>query len=281
MRERYTVSHNFEHPQSLPQIRSDSTCIAAGRASIEQSGMLATAFLKASLAHKVGSASDDISSGKWAEAIAKLRRLHRTALQQNDAELAEVVCQNLAVACRETGDLTIAQSWQQQSIAWWARRASVDRGREDDELARLACDLTGRGCDEFVRCNFDLAETLWRRALAIEEWRGSWEAQAIDCGNLGLLAAARGELEEGVRWLRKSLRLHRLMFDERGAGTDLLNLAELLRLLGDFRRSKNALQRAIRCFERIGAEPLREQALRRYQEAKRIEAVLQFDPSLN
>ena len=243
--------------------------------------MLATAFLKASLAHKVGSASDDISSGKWAEAIAKLRRLHRTALQQNDAELAEVVCQNLAVACRETGDLTIAQSWQQQSIAWWARRASVDRGREDDELARLACDLTGRGCDEFVRCNFDLAETLWRRALAIEEWRGSWEAQAIDCGNLGLLAAARGELEEGVRWLRKSLRLHRLMFDERGAGTDLLNLAELLRLLGDFRRSKNALQRAIRCFERIGAEPLREQALRRYQEAKRIEAVLQFDPSLN
>ena len=71
------------------------------------------------------------------------------------------------------------------------------------------------------------------------------------------------------------------MFDERGEGTDLMNLAELLRLLGDFRRSKNALRRAMRCFERIGAEPLRTQAVLRYQEAQRIEAVLKFDPSLN
>ena len=81
--------------------------------------------------------------------------------------------------------------------------------------------------------------------------------------------------------MRKSLRLHRLMFDERGAGTDLMNLAELLRLQGNFLRSKKALRLAVRCFERIGAGPLRDQTLRRLGEAKRIEAVLQFDPSLN
>jgi tetratricopeptide (TPR) repeat protein len=202
-------------------------------------------------------------------------------LNQDDAELAEVVCQNLAVACREAGEPASALSWQQQSIAWWSRRASVNRGREDDELARLACDLTGRGCDEFAQHNFDLAESLWRRALAIEEWRGSWEAQAVDCGNLGLLAAVRGDLTEGIRWLRKSLRLHRLMFDQRSAGTDLMNLAELYRLEGDFHRSKKTLRLAVRCFEQIGAEPLRDRAVLRLKEAQRIESVLRFDPSLN
>ena len=281
MRERYTVPHNFELPRSSQRIHPGSTSIATESANKESGGVFATACHKASLTQEVCSASDDLVVADWPKAIAKLRRLHQTALQRNDAELAEVVCQNLAVACREYGDSANAQSWQQQSIAWWARRASVDRGREDDELARLACDLSGRGCDEFLRRNFEIAETLWRRSLAIEEWRGSLEAQAIDCGNLGLVAAARGDLVGGVRWLRKSLKLHRLMFDERGEGTDLMNLAELLRLLGDFRRSTNALRRAVRCFERIDAVPLQEHAVLRYQEAKRIEAVLQFDPSLN
>lgn len=275
------MPHNFELPQSSLRTHLSSSSNATDPTGEKSGGIFANACYKVSMAHEVCSAFNDLVVAEWPKAIAKLRRLHHTALQRNDAELAEVVCQNLAVACRECGDSANAQSWQQQSIAWWARRASVDRGREDDELARLACDLSGRGCDEFVRRNFEIAETLWRRSLAIEEWRGSLEAQAIDCGNLGLVAAARGDLAGGVRWLRKSLKLHRLMFDERGAGTDLMNLAELLRLLGDFRRSKNALRRAVRCFERIGAVPLQEQAVLRHQEAKRIEAVLQFDPSLN
>ncbi len=277
------MPNNFDLPQPIPQTSFGVASSAAVPTSTfaEQHDLLARAYQKAALANEVGSACGDINSGQLTTAIAKLRRLHQTALDRCDAELAEVVCQNFAVACREAGESVNALVWQQQSIAWWSRRASVDRGREDDELARLACDLTGRGCDEFAQRNFDLAESLWRRALAIEEWRGSWEAQAIDCGNLGLLAAARGELEEGARWLRKSLRLHRLMFDERGAGTDLMNLAELFRLQGHFRRSKNALRRAIRCFERIGADPLRDHATRRFIEAKRIESTLQFDPSLN
>lgn len=275
------MPHNSELPQLSLQIHSGQTAITAESATSTSRDFATAACQKVALSHEVNSATHDIFTADWPLAIAKLRRLHQTALLHNDSELAEVVCQNLSVAFRECGDSANAQCWQQQSIAWWGRRLSADRGREDDELARLACDLSGRGCDEFARRNFDIAETLWRRALAIEEWRGSLEAQAIDCGNLGLVAAARGDLEAGICWLQKSLKLHRLMFDERSAGIDLMNLAELLRLLGDFRQSKNALRRALRCFERIGAARLREQALLRYQEAKRIEAILQFDPSLN
>ena len=280
MFDQYDFSDSMQRSAFESPSLNDSPSAGALTA-VTSGGIVATAQERVSLAFDVGSACDDIAVCQWTEAITKLRRLHQVALARRDEALAEVVCQNLAVAYREADEPASAISWQQQSIAWWTHRAAVDRGREDDELGRLACDLTGRGCDEFAGEEFDLAESLWRRALAIEEWRGSWEGQATDCGNLGLLAAIRGDLATGVRWLRKSLRLHRLMFDERGAGTDLMNLAELLRLQGDFRRSKKALHMAIRCFERFGAEPLCDRALLRLKEAKRIEAVLRFDPRLN
>lgn len=246
-------------------------------------GSAATAFENAAFTKQILRACDDLTTERCGHAITELQRLWQTALKRGDAELAEVACHNLAVAFRQVGDFSAARSWQQQSIAWWTcRAASVhSRDREDDELARLACDLTGRGCDEFIRRDFALAESFWRRALAIEEWRGSWDGQAVDCGNLGLLAAARGEFSDGIRWLRKSLQWHLLLSDQSGAGMDLMNLAELQRLLGEFRRSTNSLRCAVRCFRHVGAVGLQQQAELRLHEARRIEAVLQFDPQLN
>src|SRR5438093_2113013 len=144
-------------------------------------GWAAAVFEQAGLAARVDFARDGLAAGRWGQAITELSRLRQTAFERNDAELAEVVCQNLAVAYRQVGRLSSASSWQQQSIAWRNRRAAIDRSCEDDELARLACDLTGRGCDEFLHRKWDNAEAFWRRALAIEEWRGSKEGQAIDC----------------------------------------------------------------------------------------------------
>ncbi len=246
-------------------------------------GSAATALEKAAFTTQIVRACDDLATERCDHAITELQRLWQTALKRGDAELAEVACHNLAVAFRQVGDFSAARSWQQQSIAWWTYRAASLRGRdrEDDELARLACDLTGRGCDEFMRRDFALAESFWRRALAIEEWRGSWDGQAVDCGNLGLLAAARGEFSDGIRWLRKSLQWHLLLSDQSGAGMDLMNLAELQRLLGEFRRSTNSLRCAVRCFRLVGAVGFQQRAELRLREARRIEAVLQFDPQLN
>jgi hypothetical protein len=179
------------------------------------------------------------------------------------------------------GHSLAAESWQQQSLVWRLRQSANSSRQSDDELARLACDLTGRGCDAFLKHEWEMAESLWRRALAIEEWRGSWEGRAVDSGNLGLLAAVRGDLESGARWLRESLRLHRLMFDDIGIGTDLLNLAELSRLQGDFPRMTRLLQQAIKRFERVDAPRLVDQVRQRLKEAARIEAVLRCDVRLN
>jgi tetratricopeptide (TPR) repeat protein len=229
----------------------------------------------------VWTASGSLAGHASEAAIVEFRQLRQLALQRDDAPLTEVACHNLAVAYRQLGDIHQAVCWQQQSLAWRSRRAECQRQASDDELTRLACDLTGRGGDEFLRGDFDLAEALWLRALAIEVWIGSWDGQAIDCGNLGLLAAARGDFAAGVRWLRKSLRFHRLMLDNIGAGTDWLNLAEVFRLQGEFNVSTRSLRRAVRCFERSKATALLERARLRLREALRTEAVLTFDPQLN
>ncbi len=229
----------------------------------------------------VWTASGSLAGHASEAAIVEFTQLRQLALQRGDASLAEVACHNLAVAYRQLGDIPQAVCWQQQSIAWRSRRAECPRKASDDELTRLACDLTGRGGDEFLRGDFDLAEALWMRALAIEAWIGSWDGQAIDCGNLGLLAAARGDFAAGVRWLQKSLRFHRLMLDNIGAGTDWMNLAEVLRLQGEFKLSTHSLHRAVRYFERTNAAALLEQARLRLREALRTEAVLTFDPLLN
>ncbi len=233
------------------------------------------------LAEQVESACRLLTRGDFEPAENQFRKLLSLALTDNDFLLAEVACHNLATALRQSGHWLAAKVWQQQSQAWRLQRSSSTSRQSDDDLARLACDLTGRGCDAFLGGDWDLAESLWRRALAIEEWRGSWEGRAIDSGNLGLLAAARGDLKLGTRWLLESLRLHRLMFDDIGVGTDLLNLAELSRLQGDFSRMTRSLKQAAKRFERAGAHELLEQARRRLKEAARIEAILKCDVRLN
>lgn len=233
------------------------------------------------LAEQVETACCSLACGDFDLAGNQFRGLLQVALVDRDAVLAEVSCHNLATALRQSGHWLAAEVWQQQSMAWRSRKAVNSSWQSDDELARLACDLTGRGCDAFLKREWDIAESLWRRALAIEEWRGSWEGCATDSGNLGLLAAARGDLESGTRWLRESLRLHRLMLDDLGVGTDLLNLAELYRLQGKYPRMTRTLEQAAKRFERADAPRLLDQVRQRLKEAARIEAVLQCDVRLN
>ncbi len=274
------VLNNFDVPASYREAVNEPDGLPTS-ALTSHFDLIEKGLKRADFAAQLNSALDELATGRSDVAVSELRRLQQQALRADDAELAEVVCHNLAAAYREGGDFSTASSWQQQSIAWWTRRSLNDRCCEDDELARLACDLTGRGADEFACRRFDIAKSLWQRALAIEEWRGDLEGQAADCGNLGLLAATQGDIGSGVRWLKKSLRLHRLMFDKRGVGTDLLNLAELFRLLGQFRRSLRCVRRAVWNYERAEAVGLLVQARTRLREASRIVALSEFDSRLN
>ncbi len=230
---------------------------------------------------QVESAGLLFARGELGEPAKQFRALLQIGLTSHDAELTEAACHNLAAVYRQSRQWGAAEIWQQQSVKWRMRQASTSLQQTADELGRLACDLTGCGCDAFLKRDFELAESLWRRALAIEEWRGSREGQATDSGNLGLLAAAQGELDDGIRWLKQSRRLHRLMLDACGEGTDLLNLAELRRLQGKFPRAIRLLREAISCFERADALPLRDLAEQRFHEVQRMREIEKLDPQLN
>lgn len=230
---------------------------------------------------RVEAAGRLLARGELGESAQQFRALLQLGLTGQDAELTEVASHNLAAVYRQSRHWDAAEIWQQQSLAWRMRNASKSLDQTADELGRLACDLTGRGGDAFLKQDWELADSLWRRALAIEEWRGNWEGQAADSGNLGLLAAAQGRLDDGIRWLKQSLRLHRLMLDACGEGTDLMNLAELRRLKGNFPRTIRSLRQSIQCFERAEAAPLRELAELRLREVQRIVAISKLDPLVN
>lgn len=222
-----------------------------------------------------------LARGELGESAKQFRSLLQIGLRSHDTELTEAACHNLAAVYRQSKQWDMAEIWQQQSLTRRLRHSSESLQQSADELGRLACDLTGCGCDAFLKQDWELAGSLWRRALAIEEWRGSWEGQATDSGNLGLLAAVQGRLDDGIRWLKQSLRLHRLMLDACGEGTDLLNLAELRRLQTKYPRAIRPLQRAIQCFERAEALPLRDLAEQRLREVQRIVEIENLDPQLN
>lgn len=246
-----------------------------------QSGWVKLVAVRCEFSERVEVAGRLLARGELGEAAAHFKALLQIGLVDHDAELAEVACHNLAAVYRQSRQWDVAETWQQQSFSWRMRQAERVPQQSSDELGRLACDLTGRGSDAFLSGDWELAESLWRRALAIEEWRGCWEGQATDSGNLGLLAAARGQLDDGIRWLKVSLRLHRLMLDDCGIGTDMLNLAEMRRLQGKHPRAIRLLRRAIRSFDRAGASPLRDLAETRLRETQRIASLATLDPRVN
>ncbi len=273
------MSHNIEIP--LEQVSNLPTTSGHVVVLSHVSGWAKLLATRNHLKEQVEAACFSLARGDFDLAGNQFRKLLQIALTDSDFVLAEVSCHNLATALRQSGHWLAAEVWQQQSLAWQSRKVVHSSWQSDDELARLASDLTGRGCDAFLKRDWDIAESLWRRALAIEEWRGSWEGRATDSGNLGLLAAARGDLESGTRWLRESLRLHRLMMDDLGIGTDLMNLAELHRLQGKYPRMTRSLQEAAKRFEQADAQGPLDQVRQRLKEAARIEAILRCDVRLN
>jgi len=186
------------------------------------------------------------------------------------------VCNNLAVAYRESGNFEQAARWQQQSISAETQAKSID-----SEQPELACDLSNLANDALMAGNYNLAENLLRRSLSLEIAQGSQEGQASDYGSLGVLALLQGNNSQALRLFWRAYRLHCRMGDSRGAGRDLLNLSHLSTQLRKHRTTVRFLNRAIRRFERACAFQLAAQARQQHDEARLISEITERDPLLN
>ena len=205
------------------------------------------------------------------ESVAVYEQLLARAAEANDSELRRVVSHNLACVLRETGQV--------------ARAATLAGVSQREELRRNGQlgpdDLTSRALDAAYQGELEFAEELLLQSLAAERSRHSLSGVAADCGNLGALAAIRGDLSAAIRFLARAYHTHLDVKDSRGAGTDLLNLAEVFRTLGRFRLTSRCLRRAEQLFDRCRAVRSVAVARDRIREIDRIVGVRKRDPLLN
>ncbi len=128
---------------------------------------------------------------------------------------------------------------------------------------------------------YDQAEQFLRRSLSLEIRNGPLANQAADWGNLGIVLGLKGELRAAVRCLWQAYQLHLRVKDVGGAGTDLMNLAEIFDCVGRPLLFKLCLKRAIRCFEESDFEEQAAQARRRLAVELAVDDVCTRDPLLN
>ncbi len=246
---------------------------------LEESGLIVAArnaYQAAALADespngRVELAAFQSRTERFDEATLAYESLLGLAAETNDIRLAEVACHNLAAVLRKSGQTSRATTIQAS-----ASEATLSaRG----ELGMA--DLTGRALDAIDQGDFDLAENLLLRSLAVEKETGNRIGEATDCANLGALALLRGDNAVGIRFLARAYHLHRQLHDRVNAGTDLLNLAEAFQNASRWSLASRCLRRAISQFASCGAERSLSTARTRLRQVQQVQGVLIRDPLLN
>jgi tetratricopeptide (TPR) repeat protein len=210
------------------------------------------------------------------EAIEQFAELMNWAKRCGNEHWRSVACNNLAGVYRTIGRSDLAARAQQLSIVA-ASHDNYETGGDE----HLACDLANRATDAILARKYRLAEQLLRRSLLVETALGSLAGQAADWGNLGLLAALRGDLALGRRNLWRAYQMHIRAADHHGAGCDLMNLSDILRQQGQWYAAIRLLRRSIEQFEVISAHESATAAQQRLDEAIRVIEVEQRNPLLN
>jgi tetratricopeptide (TPR) repeat protein len=209
---------------------------------------------------------------QFAESIEAYIGLLGLAQDQNDNPLKSVCSNNLAGCYRAIGEPEKAIALQGHSF-----KSALVEGSFDQQ----SVDLCGQAVDAIQTGQFDHAEDLLLRSLAMDQRENNRAGQAADCGNLGVLAGLRGDTAVGIRFLGRAYRLHREIEDASGCGTDLVNLAELFETLSRNRLAEKCLTRAMSCFQQAGANESFKRTLFRLREVRGLRSVLEHDPLLN
>ncbi len=274
----------------MPQSRESSTaCVASSTGpattllncarQLEETGLIVAArnaYQAAALADDTPNARIELAGFQFRteffdEAACEFESLLGLAAETKDRRLAEVARHNLSAVLRKLGQTSRATTLQ--------ARASESMLSAHGELG--PADLTGRALDAIDQGDFDLAENLLLRSLAVEKETGNLAGEATDCANLGALALLRGDNAVGIRFLARAYHQHRKLNDRANAGSDLLNLAEAFQNASRWSLASRCLRRAISQFESCGADRSLCTAKTRLREVEQVQSVFKRDPLLN
>ena len=205
------------------------------------------------------------------QAVAEYERLLETGQRVSDSKLIEVASHNLAAALREAGRPERAAALQFQSM----QEGLEDAGEVDP------ADLTARAMDAIAQEDYALAGDLLQRSLQVEESRQNPSGIAADCANLGVLASLQGARSRAIRYLGRAWHAHLRVRDDRGAGTDMMNLVEVFSSANRWSLAARCCRRAIARFERACASRSLSTARSRLIEVERVVELFDSDPLMN
>lgn len=225
-----------------------------------------------------------LKTGQASEAIEQLSIVLDFAHQNENDPLRSVVCHNLAAAYRQLGYFELAAQFQQYSIAWGDLR-SANHQTLEQEIAQLtddaACDLTGRANDAIIQKEYQLAEQLLNISLSREILYGSFDDQAADWGNLGIIQGLQGNHVKAICYLWKAYQLHQKTMNLSAMAQDLAHLAELFWNVGRSHRAILCLRRSVKYYSQSHHSAEEQKVYARLHEMQRLLLVREQDPLLN
>ncbi len=213
-----------------------------------------------------------------AEACHQAGLLLNHARVGQDLALQKLAYSSLASAHRMRSEFDMAARYEQLAISAGQKAIS----RNPTEPMEAPCFFSDMATDALQRGELNLAEELLRRSIAANSTPdGSQTELADDWGNLGAIAALRGELRHAVACFWNALKLHRELRDFHGEGCDLLNLAEVAWETGHRRLAFRCYRRAVAAFEEIEEVNAADRARQMLHRAVKIAEVTSRDLLLN
>lgn len=199
------------------------------------------------------------------EAVQEWTAVLEQALAEGEWSLASAAHHNLAAMYRDIGDHRLARSFQQRALS-----LSGDCGPED--LLQLGNDALAMGRHE-------LAESLFQTAADLVDEDDRLLVDLV--ATRGLVCGLKGDLRQGLRWLRRAYVQHLRAHDHRLAGRDLVNAAALLEQLGRRAWAMRCLTRAVEHFTAANDAASRRVTQIGIERLKRLRRLAAFDPSWN
>jgi tetratricopeptide (TPR) repeat protein len=103
-----------------------------------------------------------------------------------------------------------------------------------------------------ARGDLQQAETLYRQSLEISERLGSQAGMATSHHQLGKLAEGRGDMEQAETLYRQSLEINERLGNQAGAGTSYHQLGKLAEVRGDMEQAETLYRQSLEIDERLG-----------------------------
>jgi tetratricopeptide (TPR) repeat protein len=154
----------------------------------------------------------------------------------------------VALACASLGELCERRGALGEARAWFKRSLSIDESR--DYKTGMAANYGSLGELHLRRSDgdqkyLDCAGIMLQKALKLHEMLGAPAGVAANCGNLGVVYGARGDLARAEAMFRRSLAIEETLDIAENLASDWSNLGTVHRALGRLTQAEDMHRRAL------------------------------------